>query len=177
MGALDGTTRAGPIELTYTITREDFWEFSKLCLERRRRKSRFKVPVFVITAVATAVLLWVFAAKIPWPFLVCLVVLLTLTCVPFKPLAKRRIMRVPLDEGTTLGEQFLRISPEGVFCRTRTSEGIYRWDGIKEVVETKDHVFMFTDAHMAYIIPKRAFGGQRDTQTFVNLANLLRLSV
>lgn len=175
MGASDGSTRAGSIELTYTISREDFWEFNKLCLERRRGR-RFNVPVFVGSAVSVALLLWALNAQIPWEFVVGLVVLAALTCLPFKGLAKRRIMRLPLDEGTTLGEHFLRIGPEGVFSKTMVSEGIYRWSGIKDVAQTKDHIFMFTDAHMAHIIPKRAFANQSDAEAFVNLANSLRVS-
>lgn len=66
-----------------------------------------------------------------------------------------------------LGEHFPKMDSSGVFGRTKASEGIIRWTDITDIVETKDHLFLFVDANMSIVVPKRAVGSAASLAAFL----------
>jgi hypothetical protein len=70
-----------------------------------------------------------------------------------------------------LGAQSLKIDAEGVFFKSGHHEGITRWGGIREIVETDQYVFLLVDTISGYIVPLRAFLSPPFATDFVRRAN------
>jgi hypothetical protein len=59
----------------------------------------------------------------------------------------------------------LEVRPEGLVFTTQTSESLTTWEKIDRIVVTKTHAFLGR-----YILPRRAFAGDRDFEEFVGSA-------
>lgn len=158
------------MELTYTISRKDYWEFSKFYLERYRHFYRsIGINSLVIATITGIVMRSILHLPEVYVLVWCCVVaaisppMLYWQC-------KGRVMRLPAKGGTMLGDHNLRIDSEGVFGKSCAGEGSIRWNGILDIVETKKYIFMFMDTAMGFIIPKSAFPSPADANQFLNAA-------
>jgi hypothetical protein len=161
------------MDLTYSITRDDYWTFNKFFLERYRHLRR----TMVINSVAVAVVSGLIMGPVLHLPNVYVLVWCCIAAAGFPPFfywqCKRRIMRLPAKGGTMLGEHSLRFDSEGVSGKTAVSEGTIRWTGVLDIVETKKYFFMFVDTAVAFIIPKRAFASPADADQFFSTATSL----
>jgi hypothetical protein len=164
------------MELTFSITREDFWQFHKFYFERRGSFKRAAL-IFSISASLTGLALGV-NGKLPWWGLLGIVVV----AAPLGPLyarfcrwrCKRSIMRLLAKGDPHSGEQSLRINAEGVFIKSHNFEGTTRWGAVREIVETEEYIFILVDALSGLIIPRRVFPDPSSADAFVSLANSFR---
>ena len=67
---------------------------------------------------------------------------------------RRLAEEVPAD--SVLCEHTLEITPAGLVERTHSSEGRLAWTAIPRIVDTAGHVFVYTQAASAHVIPRSA---------------------
>ncbi len=80
------------------------------------------------------------------------------------------IRRLPRDDGATLGEHTLEVGEEGFHVEGRSGRSFVKWSAVVEVRETSNHVFLFVDRMLAYVVPKRAFPSGAECASFVDHA-------
>jgi len=150
------------MEVTYSLTREDYWQFNKFFLKRRRGYRLNPVIAGLVAALACALL--ILSDKEPlllWAAVLAVVAAAgvgvgwVVLCRSF--FLRRAVRRLPADDGSFLGEHWLRIEPEAIHGKSRIGEATIRWTGIREIAENQDYIYLFTDKHVALIVPKRAF--------------------
>lgn len=79
-----------------------------------------------------------------------------------------------LDEGKNadmLGNQSLTLTEDGIVNVSNFSESKTNWGTVENVVETKEHIFIYISAVMAYIIPIRAFQSINQKNEFISSLN------
>jgi hypothetical protein len=77
----------------------------------------------------------------------------------------RRIVKGMVAEGHNrgiLGRRSLLLGPEGIVERTEQRTATYQWSGIERHVLYEVHLFIYTSALDAIVVPKRAFASQGD---------------
>lgn len=157
------------MEVTYNITREDYWRFNDFYL-RRKGAYRRNFLIFGVIAAATASLFGVTANEPRWLVALSAATGILLT-IPYAYLCywltKRKAMKIPDEGGSILGERTLRIDAEGVFVKKRNVEGSTKWSGIREIVETPDFFYFFSDATIANIVPRRVFPDPPSADAFL----------
>jgi len=80
------------------------------------------------------------------------------------------VRRLPRDDGATLGRHELEVGEDGLHVEGRSGRAFVRWSAIVELRETDEHVFLYVDRMLAYVVPKRAFGDGAELERFLGLA-------
>jgi predicted DNA repair protein MutK len=86
-------------------------------------------------------------------------------------------LRKLLREGNNdaiLGRQLVRIAPEGIFASNRSGESIIKWSAVQKVSEGPKHLFLYTSALSALLIPTNCFKSEQDRQEFARLVETYR---
>ena len=78
---------------------------------------------------------------------------------------RRIFRRQRLDQS----EISLGADDRGFTVRTATSEGRLDWAAVRHADVTPDHVFLWQNPYIAYIVPRAAFPSSEDAAAFVNL--------
>ncbi|HEV2493220.1 MAG TPA: YcxB family protein [Terriglobia bacterium] len=157
------------MEITYTISREDYWQFRKYYLLRRRSMQATAVIAFLLLGLYVVLVEWILNTstlmmEISAPLIAAVVMILLVSRF------KHVVMSIPSDKGRTLGEHYLSVAPEGVVDRTKSSDRLTRWSGILNIVGNKHYIFLFSDTDQAHIVPKRTFQSKDDAQKFLDAA-------
>jgi YcxB-like protein len=157
------------MEITYTISREDYWQFRKHYLLRRRSMQATAIIAFLLLGIYVVLVEWIVNAsplvmEISAPLIAAVLMILLVSRF------KHVVMSIPSDNGTMLGEHYLSIAPEGVVDRTKSSDRLTRWSGILNIVGNKHYIFLFSDTDQAHIVPKRAFRRKDDAHAFLDAA-------
>jgi YcxB-like protein len=77
-----------------------------------------------------------------------------------------RTRKIPDDKGPTLGKKELEFTTEYFRCKDKDSMCQYNWTVIKNMGESKKAYYLFIDANMAIIIPKRYFPDKNQEKEF-----------
>jgi|SRR5438128_771209 len=157
------------MEITYSLTREDYFQFNKFLAKRTRGYYTYPAACGAIAA-ATCTLL----VRTLSDFSLSWVILLVLTAgglgSAFQFILMRRCLRRLPANADHLGTLAVRVEPEGVWGKTAISEGMLQWKGISQVVENPDYVYLLVDRHAGFIIPKRVFADLAAGKTFIDTA-------
>jgi len=81
-------------------------------------------------------------------------------------LAQRRIR--PLADGTALGPRTFQITPEGLREKSQHYESLTRWSGVRDIGDTREHIFVMIDNCEAHIVPKRSFADDGHCRRFLD---------
>ena len=73
----------------------------------------------------------------------------------------------PSPDGMIRTPQELQISPDGVRVRARHFELFYRWEAVKSIDETSEHIFIMVDRIAGFIVPKRVFASKTEPDEFL----------
>jgi hypothetical protein len=161
-----------PVEITYSLDREDFWGFQRYTLLNVQPFKRNMIVNMVIQYLVFAVIGILLRAGTGE------VIGLTLIggsagVAELWWSSRRNSIRLLDGKPGLLGEHTIRISEEGVRERTAVSDGLITWAGIRRVVEGTTHIYLFIEAHMAFVIPKRAFRDEDEAKRFLEEASSL----
>lgn len=66
-----------------------------------------------------------------------------------------------------LGDIRYEVAEEGLRRHTRYSQSIYLWQGLEDVVEAKEHLFLLVAAGSAFVVPYRDFFDEQHRASFV----------
>jgi hypothetical protein len=85
---------------------------------------------------------------------------------------KRALKRL-LSEGKSkrlVGARRLTLTSTGVTHRTAVTEAETKWSAVEKLVETDQHLFIYTSPVEAFIVPRRAFVDEAQYQEFAGTA-------
>lgn len=72
------------------------------------------------------------------------------------------------EKNGILGQHQYAITPDGLYVKTNSNEGIHKWEGIKYVKKTNSYIYLQISYYLFYIIPKHSFDSHNDFQRFFN---------
>jgi len=161
----------GAMEMTYTLTGEDYFQFNKFVAKRKWSYYTNHPAVSGIVAAATCTLVVrVFSDRAPsWIILLGALTAGGLGVGAQFFLMRRCLRRVPAN-AHRIGTLTVRVDPEGVRVKTAISEGTVRWEGVLQIAETLDYVYLLTGQYVGFVVPKRAFTDLATGKAFVDTA-------
>ncbi len=75
---------------------------------------------------------------------------------------------------TLVGPQEFSLTPQGIKHRSNFFDGTYSWSGIKEILETDQHIAFHFSTMQAFLIPKKAFISPEQYIDFMRLIEQYR---
>ena len=72
---------------------------------------------------------------------------------------RRQVLNACQESGSALGARTLRAGPDGLCVAAGGEERRIEWGAVREVAETRRHIFIYVGEARALVIPKRAVGG------------------
>ena len=161
------------MEVTYTLSREDYWQFNLFVLKRRRRYIWGPVINGLLTGALMLLIVLKDEAFSAGPGLFALAVGCAAGGFHFvgrNYLVRREAKRLPAKDGSLLATNTVRIDEEGFQERSAIGEAKWKWSGIREILENQNYIYLFVDKHMAFIIPKGAFPDSDTARAFIDSA-------
>jgi len=166
------------MKLEYEITKQDYIDFNiyhmnhSIAMKHSLFIQRFLIPIMFL-------ILPMFLVKVTdiplsyWFGVFIISSILWIIYYPkfFEKCIERNISKM-LDEGKTtgvVGNHTFSYTEEGVVDKTEFSET--RYNLIEKVVESKEHIFIYVSAVMAYIIPIRIFDSVDEKVNFLSILN------
>lgn len=157
------------MKITYSITKEDFWNYSKYV--------RFKSPRFKISLVF-AILSWLMAPtgmfilfKSIKISLLTVMPIIIIHLVYLYPLAKYAAFKYIDSDKNALSEQTVYITPEGVSKSTNFQQIFSKWYIVNKIEMTTNYILIYSNPVTAIIIPKRIFNTEDEALKFYDTAN------
>lgn len=157
------------MEITYTISRDDYWQFRWFYILHRQAHRRTLVLDFLAGTLLAAAIAWRLDAS-TMVIVISAPLIGALFLVAALQVKRKLVMDLPREGGDILGERFLRVDADGVVERTKTRHTLTQWSGILDVAVNRNYIFIFVDTDHAVIVPKRAFQKPPDAQAFVDEA-------
>ena len=77
-----------------------------------------------------------------------------------------RSRKIPDDNGSLLGKKEFELSADHISYIDRDSAGQYKWTAIKSLEESKSAFYLYIDANMAIVMPKRYFKDKAEEKEF-----------
>lgn len=156
------------------LTKEDFWKFNKYVM--------FSLPKYKLSMIIILLSIPIFSiiiSKLIGPGWVYSIVAGTiiggLADVLFLYRIKSRTMKLVKKSDGIIGEHLVEINEQGLYASTARSQSTYGWDGIHELRQDKEIIYIFVNNLQAVIVPKRSFANQaleaEFTQTVQQYAN------
>lgn len=86
-------------------------------------------------------------------------------------LSRLRMRRIaPATDGFILGPRKVSLDDDGLRETSQRHESVFRWQAVRSVELTDQHVFLLVDANGALIVPRRAFPSEVECNQFVDEA-------
>ena len=82
-----------------------------------------------------------------------------------------RLKKIPLEDGSILGETEYEFLDDGIIYNKHNSEGKVNWSIIKSFESNKNAYFLNIDTLVAFVIPKRHFNNDAKMIAFQSLIN------
>ncbi len=157
------------MELTINLTREDIWQFHKYLNFRSRYRKINVVLSILIYPLLYFGLRWGITQSLGESTFHLL-----LTLAIWIPLYfwfwKRDVKNAPWKNSSQLGSQIVGIAPDRIYSKGVLFEGSTLWQGVLEITQNLDYIFIFTERYRAYLIPKRAFSNISEATVFHDTA-------
>jgi hypothetical protein len=177
------------MKINYELTKDDYIQYNIFHLSYSKTAKnamllqRFLVPIMFM------LLSFLFSrvSEIPlWLWLVCFSIASIVWVIAYpkyiRSIIRKRASKM-LNEGRNtgmLGKQSIELTEDGIVKTNESSESKSKWNIVENIVETKDYIFIYISAVMAYVIPTRAFSDNEEKGNFVNtlnkMVNLSKLS-
>ncbi len=77
--------------------------------------------------------------------------------------------KIPIDDGSFLGETEFDFLEDKILYKKYNSEGNVSWSTIKSFEESKTTYYLYIDRIVAYVIPKRFFTNENEKLAFQEL--------
>ena len=141
------------MKLTIDITREDYADFNKFHFMQTRLNRT------ILTGVLAVLILEYILNRDG--FDLTATIISSLVCIVFYCWAiyrsLNRTKNIPDNDGTILGPKEMEFGDDKITYSTKNSQGTCEWTSIKYLKESSKAFYLYMDANMAMIIPKRTF--------------------
>lgn len=153
------------MKLIVDITRQDYVDFNKFHF----MKTGFKKTI--LTYLIALILMELYLNKDGFNLFATLFssILFILVCwfLTYNRLNKTK--KIPIDNGSFLGETEFDFLEDKILYKKYNSEGNVSWSTIKSFNEGKNAFYLYIDSIVAYVIPKRFFLNKEEMIAFQNL--------
>ncbi len=172
--------------IEYELTKEDVLALSIYHSEHQPHAQRTRLirriagSLFIVGIILTTMTIARKSATewTPMSLLSFLIVCIAFTLIIFQPaIIKRWLIRIAVAKADregrfklSLGKQELTLTPEALIWKTPISESKTSWSAVEKIVETEQHVFIYTSAVAALVVPQRAFPDESAYREFVETA-------
>ena len=159
------------MEITVDITRGDFGKFNTYVMRNNKAIKRFNLIIPIVITFVVLLKNRVDITNVTFVVMVIIVAFAIYYILMFflNPLISFAYKFIPLKDGAMLGEHKFRIADEGFWEIKANNETLTKWEGVKSIVENEKYIYIFIDAHMAHVIPKRCFNSEQDYLHFMTL--------
>ncbi len=157
------------MELTYSLTTDDFWQFNKLVLRKnptqllRLAVSAVLVPVLLFFELWIARVIPTFTGFVIW--LVLSIFWAVFLAWNFKRMSLRRVQQ-PLGG---LGLRMVRIDSAALVSSSELIQTRFLWRAVTNISDSPVGVLLFVTKVQAIIIPNSAFTSAGQRESFVQM--------
>lgn len=156
------------MEVRFYLTGQDFWNFQKHALRRRR------ISLILIAVLVVILVLFTSLTSSPSNIVVNIApLILFLVVVGIVVLRlRRRIFGGTARRLAAQGEHTITIGPEGFRHKQNLGDAMISWRAIKEIKTDAYNLYFMVDSNalMAHVIPRRAFASPQDADAFLGWA-------
>ncbi|PAB61154.1 YcxB family protein [Anaeromicrobium sediminis] len=162
------------MKITYSITKEDFWNFNKFISHQTTEGKRNKMFSNILILISAGVFFhFTKLVDINDSILLTIAWILGLSIANYitrYPMAKRRAFKFAKTEKGILDEQTIEIKLEGISKVTHSSNNFYKWTAISRIDMIDEYIFVFLNKRKGIVIPKRVFKSENEAIQFYNTA-------
>jgi len=177
------------LEVNYELNVDDVYAFTRHTYNTSSNMRRLRRGGYVFIAglllFGDAVQLWVMWFR-PWRYLLPeagkmaleLAVFMGIYYLALRLLTKRTAANLSKRE-TSAGvicKHKVIIDSDSLYEKTEVGEQRVIWRGVQRVVETAEHIFIYTAPATAHVIPKWAFATKREAEEFFEAARTFHLN-
>ncbi len=170
--------RLQEMQINYELTKQDYIDFNLYHISYSKTSRQALFIQRYITSLIFLLAPFVVArfTEIPleyWLVTFAITYLLWVFFYPkyFKRVVGKRVSKM-VDEGKNvdlLGYRTVTIDAEGLHSKSDVSESTIKWSSVENVVETKEHIFIYVSAISAHIVPFRIFETDKDKEEFLKV--------
>lgn len=159
------------MKVKYTINAADYWNFNKYFI--LKTPSIRRNYILSLAAVPVLVLVGLLFIRTFYEMSLMFVIIFSIVGGAVGDLflihtTRIQIMRIPNNNPGVLGEHAIEINEKGVRETTAVNDGFQSWEGIQNIEQDKDYIYIFLGSMLAHIIPKRAFSSPEAASAFYN---------
>ncbi|WP_054954736.1 YcxB family protein [Paenibacillus dakarensis] len=154
------------MKIVMDLKKEDFWNYNKFVMFNMPKYrismilSLLSIPVSCIIISKLLGASWVFS-------IVSGVIIGGLADVLFIYRIKSRTMKMVKTNDGVIGEHIIEVNEKGLYDSTLRANSHCNWDGIHELRQDKDNLYIFVNNIQATIVTKRSFSNAAEEQEFV----------
>ena len=161
------------MDIEYESTREDFKSYNRFVILKYKLKKI--IVVFLTFSILASFFFSVgdkissfelknFIETLEW----CLITFIIVAPITFI-FAINMNGRQLSDKGDFLGAKKINLNENGITQETKNSTKTHSWKGIRKMDSNKKYIFVFVDKLTAYVIPKRSFKDDNESNEFIKI--------
>ncbi|CAN5470936.1 hypothetical protein BH11BAC1_BH11BAC1_30040 [soil metagenome] len=153
------------MKLEIEITRKDYADFNKF------HYLKYKFRRSTLTILVVLILLQLILNGKNFSLGKTIVSTITALLVYFGIIyfALSKSKKIPSADGSILGKREMEFLEDSIKYKSETGEGTRTWASIKKLEEGKNAYYLYLDANMGVIVPKRFFSSEAAKNDFVDL--------
>ncbi len=170
------------MQISYSLQGADLFAAQKYANKQQGVRGKYSLWIYLGACFGFA-FLWPFLWRVIWPVdtvtrgtplallrsLVPLFLPLIMLFIFLKVFRRQKNM-----EWETVGNltrpRTIDLQPDFIYSEDENSRSVTSWRAILNVVEGKEHLFLFLDTRSAIILPKRSFASPQEMQNFLQTA-------
>ena len=155
------------MKVMFDLNKEDMWVFGKY-ITLKSMKFKFKL-IKNILLFGIIILLYGIFSKFNLATLILSEFLLLFGYVYMQyAIIKSKLQKAFLKKGAYIGSHTLEMDENGIKEYLPVGEDFHEWSRYIEIIQNKKYIYIFWEANVGNIIPKRAFASQSDCESFCN---------
>jgi len=154
------------MKITIDITKEDYWKFNQYTMfqmPRYRTKTYFSLIVFpfiIVILLNYVVHNWAYAIVVGLISGIFIDIYVIFSM-------KRRIMKLVDNSPGIIGEHIVEVNASGLYSSTSINQSQYLWNGIQELRQNQEFIYIYINNIQGFIIPKRSFASKAEENEFM----------
>lgn len=168
------------MKIKYDITKDDYIKFNLYHLESSPSVKkeliihRFIIPLLLVGLSAAFYVLTGLPLYIGLPLFIGIGIVWAIYYPKFyKKNALKNVSKM-VDSGfqsSGVSKNTINVLDEGIHSSSRAGQSINRWDEVKKIHQTDEHIFIYVTDKIAHVIPKRAFANEEEEKEFMEIIN------
>ena len=155
------------IKLSFELQRENYMNFNKFHYKKTQLKKT------LITGGLVLIILQVALNLNKFDLIATIISSIIFNAIYFFLISRslNNTKKIPKDDGSILGRKEIEFSDTGIAYMDKNSSGNFNWSAIKSLQSDTTEFYLYTDANMAIVIPKRIFNSDTEIVEFEEYIN------